>query len=396
MRRSPLATIFTAVAATALLLTGCSTGASDTSAASHKPAKAASPKAETVSEVGKLTYPESWDIPAVPNGDTSNASFKIRFDGVLIFGEVTVPSVSRDDADAWLNSSADTWGVQRDPDKDQVLKSAEPHMKASVQYNEDGSTLFINGHGWGSPVEPGVLDSEKAVKLPSEWAALPFPKDAPLQYAFAQFSYDPKNGIDWKHPTYNFTLVKGYPDGKSIVDQWAASLNKDKYQVAGTAGDGATVGGAFQILPGAESDDFPTFGARKLEETATTKPADVQATPSPSETKQAATADWADINGRWCPEGQSSTDCVEIAGGRDVTFNADLSFVESRGECLLGSATYMDGGGANVLYCPAGAPTPGADFTPRFTDGEPVIGDNPTKDRIWFFQGPGANTLTRG
>lgn len=394
MRRSTLATLITTATAATLLLTGCSANSGGT--ATTKPSKSAASNAETVADTGKLTYPESWDIPGVPNGDTGNADFKIRFDGVLIFGQVTVPSVSRDDANAWLDGAASAWGVDRESEKDQVLKLADPHMKASVQYNEDGSTLFVDGHGWASPVEPGVLDSEKAITLPADWAALPFPKDLPLQYAFAQFGYSPKTGIDWEHPTYNFTLTKGQAGGKAAVEKWAETLDKDKYEVAGTPGEGSTVGGAFKVLPGAEDDAFPSFGSQELKDPATTAPDKVTTAPTSTPTTEKAIADWADINGTWCPEGQGTDSCVEIAGGRDVTFNADLSFVESRGECLLGLATYQDGGGANVLYCPAGAPTPGADFTPRFTDGEPVIGDNPTKDRIWFFQGPGANTLTRG
>jgi hypothetical protein len=101
---------------------------------------------------------------------------------------------------------------------------------------------------------------------------------------------------------------------------------------------------------------------------------------------------WEDVDGTWCRTVDPST-CITIQGQRDVTFDAPLAFMEMRNGCFFGTETPADGGGANVLYCPAGLLTPGAGFT--YGELSEPDGDNDEFDRIWFYNGIGPSTFFR-
>jgi hypothetical protein len=102
---------------------------------------------------------------------------------------------------------------------------------------------------------------------------------------------------------------------------------------------------------------------------------------------------WEDINGEWCAA--ASVDrCSTIALPKD-SYGAEVTFQESVDGCFLGITVVVDyGSGANILYCPAGVPTPTTAGTPMQALSDRT-GDNVDFDRVFVWQGFGAGAQFR-
>jgi hypothetical protein len=102
---------------------------------------------------------------------------------------------------------------------------------------------------------------------------------------------------------------------------------------------------------------------------------------------------WLAINGSWC---SVSSDCLEIVDyGFDV--DGERYFMKHAGSpfgCLRGYTENINYSGSEVLYCPAGTATPPQEFGVATVE-EAVMNDDASRERIWFFQGRGADTYFR-
>lgn len=122
------------------------------------------------------------------------------------------------------------------------------------------------------------------------------------------------------------------------------------------------------------------------------------ATPSPSPTATPEPVEeapgteivaWSAVNGDWC----SPTYCAQVIDFVMMDDYDDTTFwmeqTDARDGCLFGEAISDEYPGANVAYCPAGVSTPLDTLIE-------VSGDDPSQDRIWLYQGAGAETMFRG
>lgn len=110
---------------------------------------------------------------------------------------------------------------------------------------------------------------------------------------------------------------------------------------------------------------------------------------------------WEDVAGRWCDTGSplhAAGDCTDIVVGDDGT--RVFAFSEMEEQCFRGTVRSNGpsgpgtGPGANVMYCPAGTPTP-ATLSGSF-NGEPMVhNDDATRDRVWIYHAPGSGTWFR-
>jgi len=102
---------------------------------------------------------------------------------------------------------------------------------------------------------------------------------------------------------------------------------------------------------------------------------------------------WEDINGTWC--GGDLSNCVTIEKGRVLDRQASVKFNEMNEGCFSGGYV-SDGptGHSDMLYCPAGVPTP-AEFQ-RAIGGQAIfVTDDETQDCWWFVQVPGVKAFFR-
>lgn len=99
------------------------------------------------------------------------------------------------------------------------------------------------------------------------------------------------------------------------------------------------------------------------------------------------TARWEDVEGRWC--GITYPSCTPIVLGTTVTEwgTSTITFEAELGECFAGIGADDPGSGANIVYCPAGAPTPAG--VPGAEPGMPPTDDNVDFDRVFIYQGYG-------
>lgn len=99
--------------------------------------------------------------------------------------------------------------------------------------------------------------------------------------------------------------------------------------------------------------------------------------------KAATAPSWEDINGTWC-----GRTCISINLPR-VDDEATITSSGHGDGCFSGSVLPDTGpGGAAVLYCPAGVPTP-----PH--DGSLVTNEDESRDRLLFYQAPGGSWMFR-
>ncbi|ANG85040.1 hypothetical protein [Microbacterium aurantiacum] len=99
------------------------------------------------------------------------------------------------------------------------------------------------------------------------------------------------------------------------------------------------------------------------------------------------TARWEDVEGTWC--GITYPSCTPIVLGTTVTEwgTSTITFEAELGECFAGIGADDPGSGANIVYCPAGAPTPAE--VPGAEPGMPPTDDNVAFDRVFIYQGYG-------
>ncbi len=104
---------------------------------------------------------------------------------------------------------------------------------------------------------------------------------------------------------------------------------------------------------------------------------------------------WKQIDGTWC--GASGT-CQTIV---DSTFTVldELWVLQEDGVvdgCFIGDSFNRQYPGMGFMYCPAGVATPFTVFNSEATSAEEtVMNDDPSRERIWFYQGAGAETWFR-
>ena len=251
--RAPLLPATIAALLCAGALTACSGAAPDAPDAPQA-AVADAPTPDATEEAPEgLTYPSMWDIPEVPNASASDATFIIRYDGLLIDSTFAVPDVTEADAVAWLASAAAQWGISV-PEGSTSAKGlgAASNMMATYQLDYSDGILFRYYHGWELPME----NASVPVPLPPEWAALPLPTGATYQNAWVQYAYSPTfESVAWSHPAYFFTFTDDTADPRGTSDAWSAAVDTDEWISA--PGDGG-----FTLTPkrDVDTDGMPVFG----------------------------------------------------------------------------------------------------------------------------------------
>jgi hypothetical protein len=163
----------------------------------------------------------------------------------------------------------------------------------------------------------------------------------------------------------------------AFVGAAALALVLSGCSASGAAPADETATATADALPSTPAPSAPT-----ADPTPTAAAAPEPAPPAP----EPAAPTWESIDGTWCSSA-FPTDCLVIAGQTDTTWGLPISFVSEQAGCFLGLEE-----GANVLFCPAGVPTPGAELSPG--TGEPGR-DNPAFDRLWVYNGQGPDTLFR-
>lgn len=104
---------------------------------------------------------------------------------------------------------------------------------------------------------------------------------------------------------------------------------------------------------------------------------------------------WEDINGTWCGghDGSCFTIDLNTLGG---TSDSTITYKKMWGGCFNGGALPKGmGGGANVLYCPAGVPTDLGEWLVSEDFGPFVLNEDESRDRIAFFHAPGGHWFFR-
>ncbi|MEV7693311.1 hypothetical protein AB0N73_08250 [Microbacterium sp. NPDC089189] len=104
---------------------------------------------------------------------------------------------------------------------------------------------------------------------------------------------------------------------------------------------------------------------------------------------------WGQIDGAWC--GASGT-CQTIEKSTFTVLD-ELWVIQSTGiveGCYIGAVTNRIYPGMSMMYCPAGVATPFTVFNSEATSSdETVMNDDASRERIWFYQGAGAETWFR-
>lgn len=109
--------------------------------------------------------------------------------------------------------------------------------------------------------------------------------------------------------------------------------------------------------------------------------------------KGAMTPTWNDLNGTWC--GGSSGGCTTIENLVDREHGASFVFRQMKENCFFGSYVPPGSvGGANILYCPAGVPTP-SEYRGSRGGGKIFETDDESRDRFWGYQGVGVKAFFR-
>lgn len=141
-----------------------------------------------------------------------------------------------------------------------------------------------------------------------------------------------------------------------------------------TVAEAASVATPRSASPTVEASPTPTPTP-----TPTPEPEPVETTPAPPP------ASWENVNGTWC---SVAGDCFTVTDYvyEDPAYGTTywLEQYDAPEGCFRGEAISQEYPGSQVLYCPAGVPTPSVIAG--------VTNDDATQERIWFYQGQGADT----
>ncbi len=151
--------------------------------------------------------------------------------------------------------------------------------------------------------------------------------------------------------------------------------------------------------PETKNTPLPTSTEMMTESTPTATPTPaptdaVEPTPEPTSDVPPPWS-WGQIDGKWC--GASGT-CQTIEKSTFTVLD-ELWVIQSTGiveGCYIGAVTNRIYPGMSMKYCPAGVATPFTVFNSEATSAdETVMNDDASRERIWFYQGAGAETWFR-
>lgn len=118
--------------------------------------------------------------------------------------------------------------------------------------------------------------------------------------------------------------------------------------------------------------------------------------PTPTADTMPKAWSWGDLNGSWCSwDGQL---CFTVEHGTYEQMG-ELYVMQGTGDslgCLQGTVTHHTYEGSHVMYCPANTPTPFTLINPDATTAEEAVYmDDPSRDRLWLYNGVGPATYFR-
>lgn len=151
--------------------------------------------------------------------------------------------------------------------------------------------------------------------------------------------------------------------------------------------------------PETKNTPLPTISETITPRTPTATPTPlpvVTEEPTPEPTSDVAPPwSWGQIDGTWC--GASGT-CQTIEGSTFTVLD-ERWVLQSDGVvdgCFIGHSFNRQYPGMGFMYCPAGVATPFQVFSSDVAMAEQtVMNDDESRERIWFYQGMGAETWFR-